>query len=54
MQASVEVRLLAVRDQRIVSTSFLVDTVADKSVELVEGLVVRAPASGRRTEGPRR
>jgi transposase len=32
-----------------VSTSFLVDTMTEKSVELVEGLVVRAPASGRRT-----
>jgi transposase-like protein len=27
----------------------MVDTMADKSVEIVEGLVVRAPANGRRT-----
>jgi transposase len=32
-----------------VTTRFLVDTMAEKSVELIEGLVVRAPASGRRT-----
>jgi transposase-like protein len=32
-----------------VSTSFLVDTMTEKSIEMVEGLVVRAPPGGRRT-----